>query len=128
MATTSRIPAQGSPNQDNTSRVFTNAFQTPTFAATLSLVFNAFFTLVQLAVTGTVTINMGVGSATLPPFVGDEVTYLFSNGTGGSLTVTIGTGALVTVATVVIPAGKTANITFMFNGVSWVEQARAITA
>lgn len=127
MATTSRIAAQGSPNQDITSAVLSNAFQTPTFASTLSLVFNAFFTLVQLAITGAITINLGVGSAGNPPFVGDEVTFLFSNGTGGSLTVTIGTGALVTAATIVIPAGKTSNITFLFNGAAWVEQARAIT-
>lgn len=127
MATTSRIPAQGSPNQDTTSAVLTNAFQTPTFASTLALVFNAFYTIVSLAVTGAITINLGVGSATLPPYVGDEILFLWTNGTGGSITVTIGTGALVTAGTIVIPAGKTGNLSLVFNGAAWVEQARAIT-
>lgn len=127
MATTSRIPAQGSPNQDKTSRVLTNALQTPTFASTLALVFTEFYTLVTLAVTGAITINFGVGSATLPPYVGDTAEFLFTNGTAGSITVTLGTGTLVTATTIVIPAGKTANISFMFNGASWVEQSRAIT-
>lgn len=127
MATSSRIPAQGSPNQDNTSAVFTNAYQTPTFASTLALVFREFYTLVTLAITGSITINFGVGTSTTPPFIGDETTLLLSNGTGGSLTVTIGTGTLVTATTIVIPAGKTANVSFMFNGAAWVEQSRAIT-
>lgn len=128
MATSSRIPAQGSPNQDKTSRILTNALQTPAFAATLNLVTTEFYTMVQVGtLTGAMTINVGVGSASSAPYAGDELQLFFLNASGSTQTVTLGTGVLVTAATLAVPTGKTGNITLVFNGTSWVEIARSIT-
>lgn len=129
MATLARISAlktaigQGT---DNSSRIFDNEYQIPAYAATLTIIPTKSSTVVNVGLlTGAMTVNVGVGSATTSPYVGDKMKFLFTSTAGA--TVTLGTGLLVTAATVVIPALKTANLTFIFNGAAWVEEARAIT-
>jgi len=127
MATTSRFGLATAANQDNTGRVATYETQTPVFAATLNIVPTQFDTTVKPGLlTGAITINVGVGSATLPPYVGDQLTFLFTADATGR-TVTLGTGMNVTAATIVIPASKKASIFFTFDGAAWVEGGRAIT-
>lgn len=231
MAQTSRIPAYGSLNQDKTSRILTNALLSPAVAASVSIIPVDFYTLVNFpTLNANMTVNAGIGSATQPPFVGDELQFFFANQnpylapglpvltgstTGGTLaaasyfykvtainvfgetiasaeatvtttgttssvgitwpastgatsyriyrgtatgaenvyytsttnaftdtgavntaatppasatyTVTMGTGIVVTAATLAIPAGKTGNITLVFNGAFWTEIARSVT-
>ena len=126
MATTSRLPLPNTPNQDNTGRALTYQFQNPAYAATLSIVTTAFETVVLVApLTGALTLNIGVGSSTAPPYVGDSVTFLFSSTPGE--TVTLGTGISASAGTLVIAAGKKGSISFTFDGATWVETGRAVT-
>lgn len=231
MSQSSRIPVQGSPNQDNTSRIFTNGLLTPVVAAAVTITPQAFSTLVNFpGLNANMTLNVGVGTPTTAPFTGDEIKLFFANQsivaaptipvlvgstTGGTLaasayfykitaitaagetmpspeatvtttgatgsvgitwtaipgatsykvyrgtvtntenvfytsltnsftdtgaantagtvpaaatyTVTLGTGVIVTAATLAIPTGKTGNITLSFNGALWMETARSIT-
>jgi hypothetical protein len=127
MATTSRFPTNStSPNQDNTGRVVTYDYQNPAYAATLNIVTTAADTVVKVgALTGAITVNIGVGSSTTAPFVGDTLTLLFSSTPGE--TVTLGTGTSNSAGTLVIAAGKKGSISYMFDGASWVETGRAVT-
>lgn len=130
MAITSRIPvASTNPiyqGVDKTSRIFDNEYLTPAYAATLNLVPTKSCTIAQVALlTGAMTVNAGVGAAATAPYVGDRLKLLFTSTAGA--TVTFGTGFLVTATTLVIPATKTANATFIFNGANWCEKSRAIT-
>lgn len=111
---------------ENTDRILTNSFQTPAYAASININTTASKTLVLVgALTGALSLTAGVGDGTNAPFVGDKMTFLF---TSASIeVVTFGTGLLST-GTLSTAAGKTANITFIFNGASWCESHRAITA
>ena len=112
---------------NNTDEIRNNQFLTPAYAAAITVNPYTSFTLVQPGLlTGALTVNLGVGSASTAPYVGDVVECLFISDATGR-TVTLGTGILATAATIVIPASKTANVSFMFNGASWCEQSRAIT-
>lgn len=113
-------------NQDNTLRTVTQDFQNPAYAATISSVFTAQQnTFMPGDLTGALTWNVGVGTATTAPFPGDRITAHFTSTPGA--TVTFGTGLKVTAATLVLPATKTGSIEFIFNGTSWCESNRAIT-
>lgn len=111
---------------ENTDIIRDNQFLKPVYAATLNLAPTKSFTLVQPAdLTGAMTVNIGVGTATGAPFVGDKLTALFTSAAGA--TVTFATGTL-NGGPVVIPSTKTANISFLFNGAAWCESGRSITA
>jgi hypothetical protein len=132
MSTNSRFPVSPatptpiSQGVDNTSRFLNNDYQAPAYAATIALKIFASNTIVQVGLlTGALALSVNVGSASTPPYVGDRLKVLFTSTAGA--TVTLGAGFLFTAATIVIPATKTANATFVFNGASWVEEARAIT-
>lgn len=126
MSTSCRFPAGA--NQDITLRTGTVDFQTPAYAATITLTPTQYITLVQpAALTGACTINVGVGSSTTAPYVGDILKLvLVSDGT--TRTVTIGTGAYGTASTFAVTTGKYGYLEFVFNGTYWQETARAITA
>lgn len=129
MATTARFPViSGAITQgtDNTDRILTNSFQTPAYAASIAVVTTAANTLIQVgALTGALSVTVGVGSSTTAPFVGDKMTFLFT--AAADRVVTFSTGTLPT-ATLTVLAGKTANINFIFNGTAWCETGRAVTA
>lgn len=126
MATTSRfIPGA---NQDNTLRVVTRDYQTPAYAAAITVNITAEKTLVKVGLlTGAMTVNFGVGSSTLPPYVGDEIELLFVADTT-QRTVTIGTGAAGSASTLVVAISKYGSLKFKFNGTVWQETDRTITA
>lgn len=111
----------GAPNTENTYRAFQQAFLALAYAAavTVNPIPNAAKTLVQVAnLTGAITVNIGVGTATTPPMVGDEITILLTSTAGE--TVTWGTGISSNAATLVVAAGKKGRATFTFDGASWV--------
>lgn len=123
MATTARYTNNIGPiNQgtDKTDRIFTNQFLQPVYAATLSIVPKESHTLVQPAtLTGNVTINIGVGTSTTAPFVGDTIEFLFTPD-GSTRTVTWGTGIQPTAATFAVTTAKLGYAKFVFNGTAWI--------
>ncbi len=124
MSTVSRF--QNIPSADNTARMRNNEYLTPAYAATIALNPNKSSTLVNVgALTGALTITLGVGTSSTAPFVGDKIQFLFT--AAASQIVTFGAGTLPT-ATLTVLAGKTANVSFIFNGAAWCEQGRAVTA
>jgi hypothetical protein len=126
MATTSRFP--GGAGKDNTSRIVTNDYQTPAYAATLAVTTTKANTLVKVAqLTGAMTVNVGVGTSTTAPFVGDTLAFIFSADTSAR-TVTLGTGLAGSASTVVVAISKKATINFVFDGAAWVEVSRAVGA
>lgn len=130
MATTARFTDSVGPihqGADNTDRIRSNEYLTPAYAATIALKPNKAFTLVKPAtLTGAVTFTAGVGSATTAPYVGDTMTFiLIPDGT--TRVATFGTGFLPT-GTLSVTTAKTANISFIFDGASWEETGRSVSA
>jgi hypothetical protein len=126
MATTSRfIPG---PGQDNTYRTVTRDYQNPAYAASLAIVTTAEKTLVKVGqLTGALTLTASVGSATNPPFVGDEIEFLFG-ADSSSRTVTLSTGIAPSATTLVLVASKFGGLKLKFNGTIWQETDRSLTA
>ena len=124
MSTNARFSSAA--GSDNTDRVRDNQYLTPAYAASLALVPVKSFTLVNVAaLTGAMSITAGVGAAATAPYVGDRIKLLFS--AASTQVVTFSTGFLST-GTLSVTAGKTANATFIFNGASWCEEGRSVTA
>lgn len=126
MGTTARFT--GAANKDNTDRLTFNDFQNPTYAASIATVIKpqASNTLVHITLTGALTLTINVGSATTPPYVGDQVTYLIkSDASIRVVTFSTGFQPAGTLSTV---ASKTVSATFMFDGTGWQETGRAIQA
>lgn len=124
MSTSSRfIPGA---NQDITGRVATNDYKNPVYAATINLVCRQNRTVFQPGqLTGALTLNVSVGSATTAPYVGDVLICIFA-GDATSRTVTFGTGLVVTASTLVITISKKAYAEFVFDGVAWIETSRSV--
>jgi hypothetical protein len=124
MSTTARYPLATKPNEDNTGNIVTNQYQNPAYAASIALKLNAARTVVKVAqLTGALSIT----AETSRPQIGDELTLLF-NADATARTVTFSTGFSPSASTLVVAISKQATITFMFDGVSWVETGRAIAA
>ena len=119
------IPRWGSAsNQDNTFRVATREYQTPSYAASIAIATNYEYTLVKVAqLTGALTLTINADSTC---WVGDEIEFLFSVD-GTNRTVTFGTGFAPS-ATLALTASKYGSATFRFNGTVWVETGREVTA
>lgn len=110
-------------NQDVTSRVLTNDYQSPAYAATISPNITMAKTVIgPIALTGALTLNPSVANS----YIGDTLDVLFTNGTIGALVVTLGANCSVT-GTLSVAAGKKGTISFMFDGSTWVETGRAAT-
>jgi hypothetical protein len=110
-------------NQDITSRVLTNDYQAPTYAATISpVVFAARTVIGPIAITGALTINPSIANS----YIGDEMVMIFTNGTGGALVVTTGSN-ISSIGTLSVAAGKKGTIYCVFDGATWVETGRAAT-
>lgn len=128
MATTSRIGAL--PNNDNTGRQITYDYQPLTTVsgapASFALLTSQAETTVTIALTGALSLTVGVGTSTTLPYVGDKLRFILTPDSS-SRTVTFSTGFAVTASTIVCTGSKFAVIDFVFNGTTWVEIARAIT-
>lgn len=117
MATITRFIA--GPGQDNTLRTVTQDVQTPAYGATIAIVTTAEKTKVNFAIlTGALTVNIGVGSSTAAPYVGDTIKLFFTADATGR-TVTFGTG-FATTSPLVLASSATSFIEFIFNGVNWL--------
>lgn len=120
MSTATR--STGLPNKDNTFAVLNNDSQTIPYAATINFTpkIQAFKTILQLGtLTGACTINLGVGTSTTAPYVGDEI-VMFVASDGTTRTITWGTGCLPVAATFAVTTGKYARISAVFNGTGWI--------
>lgn len=118
----------GAVNVDNTDRRFMNDYQAPAYAASIAISTkpNAARTLVQITLAGALTLTIGVGSATTPPMVGDEVIFLIkSDASIRVVTFSTGFQPAGTLSTV---ASKTVSASFIFDGTGWQEMGRAIQA
>jgi len=125
MSTKSRFSS--APGSDNTDRIRDNEYLTPAYATTVTINPSKNKTLANFAaLTGAMTINAGVGTASTAPYVGDEMKMLFTAAT--TQVVTFGTGILPSAATLSVTGTKTANVKFVFNGASWCEETRTVTA
>lgn len=119
----------GAKNTENTYVGFAADYQAPVYAATIALAIKpgAAKTLVQPAtLTGAVTFTVNVGDANNAPYVGDRIEFLLVPD-GSSRVATFGTGFLPT-ATLSVTTAKFAMISFIFNGTSWIEEGRSVTA
>lgn len=121
MPNTSRI-VKG-PGQDVTGRVLTYDYQAPAYAATISPAITEWNTTIgPIALTGALTLNPSIANS----YIGDEITAIFTNGTGGALVVTLGANVS-SVGTLSVAAGKKGSVTLKFDGATWVETGRALT-
>lgn len=114
-------------SDDNSGRGYTYDYQAPVYAATLSLVTTEAETIVQIALTGALALNVGVGSATTAPYIGDKLRLLFTNDTNTRV-VTWGTGLTPTATTLSNTSGKSSTADFVFNGTTWVGFTPSTTA
>lgn len=113
----------GGANTDKTSRILTNDYQAPAYASSIAITAAADNTVVKVGqLTGALTLTIG----TTAPFIGAKVTFLFSVD-ATNRTVTFGTGFQPS-ATLALTASKYGSATFMFNGSTWIETGRAVTA
>lgn len=128
MSTAFRFP--GTKNVDNTLRAAMQDVQDGiAYAASIALATkpNAAFTVFRVAqATGALTLTIGVGSSTTPPFAGDLAEILLSSDTTGRV-VTFSTG-FASAGTLTMTLSKKAFISFMFDGTVWVETGRSIGA
>lgn len=114
-------------NADNTDRIRTNEYLAPAYATPLAVTPTKSYTLVKPgALTGALTITAGVGSSTTPPYVGDRLEFLFS-ASGADRIVTFSTG-FSTAGTLTVVSAKKGSASFVFDGATWVEVGRALTA
>lgn len=128
MSTAARFT--GAKNTDNTGRAAQRDYQKIATAATINLkvIPNAAKTLFDIALaTATPTININVGDASNPPYVGDEVELIITPD-GTTRVITWGTGFIPTAATFSATASKISTATFVFNGTGWVQRGSATTA
>lgn len=128
MSTSPRFPAQGL-RVDNTHGKMCEDYQNPAYAASIAIATkpNATHTTVQIGpLTGNLTLTIGVGSATTPPFVGDRIT-LIAKSDASIRTITFGTGFQPS-ATLATVASKTVSAQFVFDGTGWQELSRGIQA
>jgi hypothetical protein len=110
-------------NQDTTGRVITFDYQAPAYAATVSPVITKSKNIIgPIALTGALTFNPSIANSN----IGDEMIVIFTNGTGGSLTVTTGAN-ISSIGTLAVTAGKKGTINLVFDGATWVETGRAAT-
>jgi hypothetical protein len=105
------------PSEDNTARTLEYAYEEVAYAATKAIAPNAWETTYMFAqLTGVVSITATLTSAK----VGDTLKFLF-NSDASARVVTFSTGFSPT-------ASKRATAVFIFDGVSFVEQSRAVSA
>jgi hypothetical protein len=114
---------------DNTGRILTYRYATVTDAAgadTVKLAPRAWTTIIQYTATDSLAFSVPTLTNS---YVGDEITVLVTNSSGSGHLVKfvgsnwqVGSGG----ASLALTASKRANITFVFDGVTWVEQSRLV--
>lgn len=128
MSTAARFT--GAKNTENTGVGRQQDYQKIATAATINLacIPNAAYTLFDIALaTATPTINIVIGSANTPPYVGDEILLIITPDSTTRV-ITWGTGFIPTATTLSATASKITTASFMFNGTGWVQRGSATTA
>jgi hypothetical protein len=126
MATTSRFG--NTPGKEDSYRLINVDKQSPAYAASLVVATKKARTIYFVALTGVLSLTIGVGAAdTNPPFVDDEIEFQFTADAGGARVVTFSTG-FQSQGTASVAASKFGTVGFRFNGTAWVEKYRALTA
>lgn len=108
---------------DNTGRVITYDWKTPTYTSTVTVAANASVTMIMpAAFSGTVTpvVNANVTNCKK----GDKLEYIFTGATGVAATITFNTNFKST-GTLAVTGAKYSTISFIFNGTYWIEERRA---
>jgi hypothetical protein len=109
--------------QDNTGRVATFHQDSVAYGSTIALKPTDYSTLAKVAqLTGAATVT----AATTQSNIGDELKLLLSSD-GTNRVVTFGTG-FSSSGTLTVTASKKATATFIFDGSTWVEVSRIVTA
>jgi hypothetical protein len=122
----------GLKNKDNTDRILKRGYLALAYAATLALdvlgynVLNAYHLINPVALTGNVTFTNTVGTSVDGPLVGDKLEFLLQSD-ATSRTATFGAGFAPN-GPLVATTGKYATITFIFNGIAWLESFRTVSA
>lgn len=112
-------------NQDTTGRTISQDYQAPAYAASITVNPTQQRTTINVGLlTGALTLNLGVGSSTTPPYIGDEIDILFTADSGGTHVVTFGTGCAST-GTLSVLASKYGKASGKFNGTVWVISSNA---
>ncbi len=128
MSTSARFT--GAKNTENTDRGLQRDYQTIATAATINLatIPNAAYTLFNVALaTATPTINIGVGTSTTPPYVGDRLEMIITpDATTG--VITWGTGWIPAASTLSATASKITIVSAIFNGTGWVIDGTSTSA
>lgn len=120
MSTSARFT--GAKNVDNTYAAAQRDFQTVAIVATtnLAIIPNAAHTLINASVAiATPTININVGAAGKPPYVGDTLQIILTSDATIRV-ITWGTGWIPTASTFSTAASKVSVISAVFNGTGWV--------
>lgn len=128
MSTAARFT--GAKNVDNTGRGAQRDYQKLAITApiTLNVIPNAEYTLFDLSVAvATPTINIGVGDATHPPYVGDTLKMLITPD-ATTRVITWGTGWIPTSATLSATTAKITTVNAIFNGTGWVITGTSVSA
>lgn len=110
------------PNKDNTGRVLTYKLIEPAFATPYAVVANAYETTVRIdSLTAAQTLTATVTNCR----IADKLTIIFKADTlTAGRVVTFSTG-FVSAGTLTVDKSQKASILFTFDGVKWVETARA---
>lgn len=110
------------PSGDNTGRQLTYSYATPTYGATKGVQPNAYETIIKMGkLTGAQTDTVSV----LSSHVGDKLIYIFESDTASAgHVVTFGTN-FVPSATLTVDSAQKATCSFIFDGVKFIETARA---
>ncbi len=113
-------------NQDNTGRVLTYKYSTPTLADagdSVAISPNASKTIYNAAaLTHAKTVKVGKVNAK----VCDELIFIFTSDTlTAGRVVTFSTNFVVSASTLTVDASQKATISFIFDGVAWIETSRA---
>ena len=108
-------------NQDNTSRLLTNGYLTPVYAATVNIVPKWSSTTVKV---GQLTGNLTLTSTVTACAVTDQLALIL-NSDATDRTVTFSTG-FVNGSTVLVPASTTICLYLDFNGTGWVHATKPV--
>jgi hypothetical protein len=128
MSTAARFT--GAKNADNTGRAAQRDYQklAVTTTTNLAVIPNAEYTLFDLSVAvATPTINIGVGSSSTPPYVGDQVRLIITPDSTTRV-ITWGTGWIPTATTLSATGSKITIVTAIFNGTGWVITSSSTSA
>lgn len=111
------------PNGNNTGSGLTYKYSTVTFTSPYAVPSNAYETIVKM---GTLTAAQTLTATVTSCHVGDKLEIIFTADTlTAGRVVTFSTGFIVSASTLTVDASQKATISFIFDGVAWIETARA---